>query len=163
MVNENIEELNEQNQSQEQEKGKIKELMENPLYRTIAGGAIGAGIGYALNPKNSEKLLSLTGLDEKEKSCGEAMKDKALSLKDSALNLKDSGVQESQKVAKSLKDKVTTSGNTSNDEEKTNDDEDSNNSEDTQYQSLKLENEDLQGRLQQLENKLDKFAKSKNK
>ncbi|MGX5792088.1 hypothetical protein ACWKSJ_13915 (plasmid) [Staphylococcus equorum] len=154
MAKENEEEWDEQNKDENQEKGKMRKMLDNPVYRTVAGGALGAGIGYALNPKTGQKVLSVAGLDEDEKNCGDSIKDKAIDWKDSALGFKESGIQKSQKVAKSLKDKVSNNNDGNEDSQK---------EVDTQYQSLKSENEELQERLQQLEDKLDKFSKSKTK
>ncbi|WP_436964917.1 hypothetical protein [Staphylococcus xylosus] len=148
---------NKENKEQTQQKEKMQKWVDNPLYRTIAGGALGAGVGYALKPGTRKRILNATVLDkeeEEDKNCGKKIKNKASSLKDSALGLKLSGVQETQKAAKSLKNKVTNKSDNHKNKDK---------DKGNKYQSLKLENDELQGRLQQLEDKLNKLSKTKKK
>ncbi|MBO1217476.1 hypothetical protein J3T79_13665 [Staphylococcus nepalensis] len=148
-----------ENKEQTPQKEKMQKWVDSPLYRTIAGGALGAGVGYALKPGTRKRILNATVLDkeeEEDKNCGKKVKNKASRLKDSALVLKQSGVQETQKVAKSLKNKVTNKSDNDNHKNKGKD-------KGNKYQSLKLENDELQGRLQQLEDKLNKLSKTKKK
>lgn len=146
MAKENTKGFEEQNQ----DNGVIEKMVNSPVNRTIAGGVIGAGVGLAMTPKNRERILSAAGLIETENTIGQAVKAKFA-------DLKDSGIENTEKATKKLKDKIT-----KDDEEETEPDDDDQ-EEETSYQALQSENEELQERLQQLEDKLDKFAKTKEK
>lgn len=114
----------------------VETVMDSPVNRTIVGGLMGAGLGLALTPKNRERICTVTGLKDQEKSYGEKIKDKMMDLKETA----------EDKVTN-----ITNSGISNQDEEP------------DSYQALKTANEELQERLQQLEDKLEKFAESKGK
>lgn len=135
---------------------KFKDVAENPVYRTVAGGFVGAGIGYALKPKLATKAVAKKYPKKKLKDAT-SFKGRASSLTDSLFN------NDSKKKKKNNKKK---SGLFSKDAKK----KDKRDKRDKkakkkpnkkQYQSLKSENESLQQRLQFLEDKFDQYAASK--
>lgn len=137
---------------------KFKDVAENPVYRTVAGGFVGAGIGYALKPKLATKAVA-------KKYPKKKLKD-ATSFKGRASSLTDSLFNNDSKKKKNKKKNKKKSGLFSKDAKK----KDKRDKRDKkakkkpnkkQYQSLKSENESLQQRLQFLEDKFDQYAASK--
>jgi hypothetical protein len=117
--------------------------------RTVAGGLLGASIGYLATPENSKKLLSKVDQDKlKSKSLdfGKAAKDKSKQavkgLKASAVNLFTRDKNESEDADESQETEINS--------EQEGDSKD--------YDVLKEENKELQDRLQTLEEKLDQLS-----
>lgn len=120
---------------------KKKKWTSSPVYRTVAGGAVGAGLGYVLKPKQDKKALYT-----KKNASNASLKDKASDLKDSIFgdDKKKKGKENARLFSKNTKGKKR--------KKKPNK---------KQFQLLKSENETLQQRLQFLEDKLDQYTTSK--
>ncbi|PTJ24113.1 hypothetical protein [Staphylococcus simulans] len=120
---------------------KKKKWTSSPVYRTVAGGAVGAGLGYVLKPKQDKKALYT-----KKNASNASLKDKASDLKDSIFgdDKKKKGKKNARLFSKNTKGKKR--------KKKPNK---------KQFQLLKSENETLQQRLQFLEDKLDQYTTSK--
>lgn len=74
---------------------KKKKWTSSPVYRTVAGGAVGAGLGYVLKPKQDKKALYT-----KKNASNASLKDKASDLKDSIFG--DDKKKKAKKVRKML-------------------------------------------------------------
>lgn len=123
---------------------KKKKWTSSPVYRTVAGGAVGAGLGYVLKPKQDKKALCT-----KKNASNASLKDKASDLKDSIF-----GDDKKKKGKKGKKNARLFSKNTKGKKRKKKPNK-------KQFQLLKSENETLQQRLQFLEDKLDQYTTSK--
>ncbi|MCA1055003.1 hypothetical protein LCM10_08400 [Rossellomorea aquimaris] len=148
--NTKVEETTMENEGKDQSTGQKKKRSSGPITRTVAGSVLGATVGYLATPENGKKLLESIDqekLKSKSREFGNAAKEKSrsavTSLKTSTSNLfkrdKDHGDGVEERNETALNAAPTAEETQSRNED---------------YEALKQENEQLQERLQRLEDML---------
>ncbi|GAA0377618.1 YtxH domain-containing protein [Bacillus horti] len=143
--------------AEENNKGKIAQIADSPVYRSIAGGVLGAGLALMLKPKLGKKVVAAAGstvFKEKSKDLGKAVKKKAE-------DIKDSGLEKSQRIVGKVKD--TFSKNNEDQESEVEGKVSQDSEDDDRYEKLESENEEIQDRLQRLEDKLQRLIDDNDK
>src|SRR6478736_1676846 len=150
---ENKENKNAENGSKEKNGSKAsKTTSSGPIKRAVAGGIIGATIGYVSTPENRKSLLDRIDTDElksKASDLGTKVKEKS---KSSVASLKTSAGSLFKKDKDKSKDDEENVNSSSSETEDDNVQE---------YDELKEENQTLQDRLSQLEEKMNIKKKKK--
>ncbi|SFD40370.1 hypothetical protein SAMN05216238_101182 [Lentibacillus persicus] len=135
------------------------------ITRAAAGGVLGAAAGYISSDKNRKKL--------KDSISKEKLKDTGTKISDTSKRqlkqLKDAGKEKSNQAINRLKSSSSpqTAENLTNDDDEnegyTTLENGTDNESDSDYDNLKLENEELQNRLNGLEEKMDKLIELQSK